>query len=46
VPVSLAGNRVENARNRWLYGLSAALLFLVVLVPPLLIGRARGVTRT
>ncbi|RNL78412.1 phosphate ABC transporter substrate-binding protein PstS [Nocardioides marmorisolisilvae] len=42
IPVSLADARAERNRNRLLYGISAGLLLLVVLVPPVLIGRARA----
>ncbi|MFL6109004.1 MAG: substrate-binding domain-containing protein, partial [Marmoricola sp.] len=42
IPVSLADARAERSRNRLLYGISAGLLLLVVLIPPVLIGRARA----
>jgi phosphate transport system substrate-binding protein len=45
VPVTLAQAREDDARDRWLYGLSALLLAVVVIVPPVLIGRARGIPR-
>ena len=41
VPVALAENREEDRRNTWLYLLSAVLLAVAVIVPPILVGRAR-----